>query len=86
MPLARGTRLGNYEIVAPLAAGGMAEVYRARGTKLGRDVALKVLPAEVSANPERLARFGREARTVASLTHPNIVVLHSMGSCTSCRS
>jgi serine/threonine protein kinase/tetratricopeptide (TPR) repeat protein len=78
MSLAIGTRLKNYEIVATLGAGGMGEVYRARDTKLGRDVALKVLPAEVSANPERLARFEREARTVASLTHPNIVVLHSM--------
>src|SRR5206468_2605669 len=78
MPLATGTRLGNYDIVASLGAGGMGEVYRARDTKLGREVALKVLLAEVSANPDRLARFAREARTVASLTHPNIVVLHSM--------
>ena len=78
MPLARGTRIGNYEIVALLGVGGMGEVYRARDTRLGREVALKLLPAEVSANPERLARFEREARTVASLTHPNIVVLHTM--------
>jgi serine/threonine protein kinase/tetratricopeptide (TPR) repeat protein len=78
MPLAAGTRLGNYEIVAPLGAGGMGEVYRARDTKLGREIALKVLPAEVSSNAERFARFEREARTVAGLTHPNIVVLHSM--------
>lgn len=78
MPLATGTRLGNYEIVSPLGAGGMGEVYRARDAKLGREVALKVLPAEMSANLERYARFEREARTVAGLTHPNIVVLHSM--------
>src|SRR5204862_2501284 len=67
-----------YEIIGPLGAGGMGEVYRARDSKLGREVALKVLPTEVSANADRLARFEREARTVASLNHPNIVVLHSM--------
>src|SRR5512140_1632935 len=78
MFLAPGTRLGNYEIVAPLGAGGMGEVYRARDTRLGREVALKVLPAEVSANADRFARFEREARTVAGLNHPNIVVLYSM--------
>jgi TolB-like protein len=78
MRLTPGTRLGPYEIVAPLGAGGMGEVYRARDTKLGREIALKVLPADVSANADRLARFEREARTVASLNHPNIVVLHSM--------
>jgi serine/threonine protein kinase len=78
MPLATGTRLGAYEIVAPLGAGGMGEVYRARDTKLGREIALKVLPAEVSSHSDRLARFEREARTVAGLSHPNIVVLHSM--------
>jgi serine/threonine protein kinase len=78
MPLMAGYRLGAYEIVSPLGAGGMGEVYRARDTKLGRDVALKVLPAEVSSDAERLARFEREARTVAGLSHPNIVVLHSM--------
>jgi serine/threonine protein kinase/tetratricopeptide (TPR) repeat protein len=78
MPLATGTRLGNYEIVAPLGAGGMGEVYRARDTRLGREVALKLLPAEVSSDAERLARFEREARTVAGLTHPNIVVLYTM--------
>src|SRR5881392_2780956 len=80
MPLAPGTRLGSYEIVAPLGAGGMGEVYRARDLRLGREVALKVLPAEVAGNPDRLARFEREARTVAGLNHPNIVVLHSMES------
>jgi serine/threonine protein kinase len=78
MALATGTRLGTYEILAPLGAGGMGEVYRARDTKLGREVALKVLPAAMASDPERLARFEREARTVAGLSHPNIVVLHSM--------
>jgi serine/threonine protein kinase/tetratricopeptide (TPR) repeat protein len=78
MPLSAGTRLGTYEIVAPLGAGGMGEVYRARDIKLGREVALKVLPEAVAGSPDRLARFEREARTVAGLNHPNIVVLHSM--------
>jgi len=78
MPLAPGTRLGNYDIVAPLGAGGMGEVYRARDARLGREVALKVLPADVAADGARLARFEREARTVASLNHPNIVVLYSV--------
>ncbi len=78
MPLALGTRLGTYEIVAPLGAGGMGEVYRARDLRLGREIALKVLPAEMSADAERLARFEREASTVAGLNHPNIVVLHSI--------
>ncbi|MEO5618232.1 MAG: serine/threonine-protein kinase, partial [Candidatus Eisenbacteria bacterium] len=72
-----GTRLGPYEIVAPLGAGGMGEVYRAKDTRLGREVAIKVLPASVASHPERLARLEREARTVASLNHPNIVTLHS---------
>lgn len=78
MPLAAGTRLGAYEIVAPLGAGGMGEVYRARDTRLGRDIALKVLPDAYSTAPERLARFEREARIVAGLNHPNIVTLHSI--------
>ena len=78
MPLPAGTRLGTYEIVAPLGAGGMGEVYRAHDTRLGRDVAVKVLPDEVASSPERLARFEREARIVASLNHPNIVTLHSI--------
>jgi eukaryotic-like serine/threonine-protein kinase len=75
MPLATGSRLGNYEILAPLGAGGMGEVYRARDSRLGREVALKVLPEAFAQDPERLARFDREARTLASLHHPNIASL-----------
>ncbi|MEO6463590.1 MAG: protein kinase, partial [Candidatus Eisenbacteria bacterium] len=78
MPQVPGTRLGPYEIVAALGAGGMGEVYRARDTRLGREVAVKVLPAGVANDPDRLARFEREARTVAALNHPNIVTLHSV--------
>ncbi|HUK52998.1 MAG TPA: serine/threonine-protein kinase, partial [Candidatus Binatia bacterium] len=78
MSLAAGTKLGPYEIVAPLGQGGMGEVYRARDTRLGREIAVKVLPTDVASSPDRLARFEREARTVASLNHPNIVVLHSI--------
>src|SRR5580765_6719075 len=72
MPLTAGSHLGPYEIVAPLGAGGMGEVYRARDTKLNRDVALKVLLPDVADNPERLARFRREAQILASLNHQNI--------------
>ncbi|HKC24782.1 MAG TPA: protein kinase, partial [Thermoanaerobaculia bacterium] len=78
MPLSAGTRLGPYEIVSPLGAGGMGEVYRAKDTKLGRDVAIKVLPESLSADPERLTRFEREARALASLNHPNIVTVYSV--------
>ena len=78
MSLAARTRLGAYEIVAPLGAGGMGEVYRAHDPRLGRDIAIKVLPADVASSRDRLARFEREARTVAGLNHPNIVVLHSI--------
>src|SRR5687767_13199131 len=78
MPLAGGTRLGTYEIVAMLGAGGMGEVYRAHDTRLGRQVAIKVLPDDVASTPERLARFEREAQIVASLNHPNIVTLYSI--------
>src|SRR6185369_17193666 len=78
MPLTPATRLGPYEIVALLGAGGMGEVYRARDARLGRDVALKVLPEALALSPDRLARFEREAKTVAGLNHPNIVVLHSI--------
>jgi serine/threonine protein kinase/Tfp pilus assembly protein PilF len=76
--LSLGTRLGPYEITAQIGEGGMGEVYRATDTKLGRDVAIKVLPADVAADPDRLARFDLEARTVAALNHPNIVVLYSV--------
>src|SRR5436305_1311277 len=79
MPLAAGTRLGPYEIVAPLGAGGMGEVYRARDSRLGREVALKVLPSDVSADPARRARFEQEARAAAALNHPNIVGVHDVG-------
>ena len=72
MRLAAGTRFGPYEIIAPLGAGGMGEVYRARDTKLGRSVAIKVLPHELTTDPERLARFEREGRLLASLNHPHI--------------
>src|SRR5262245_54545456 len=76
MSLGPGTRLGPYEIVSPLGAGGMGEVYRARDTKLGREVAIKVLPSSLTADPERLARFTREAQVLASLNHPNIAAIH----------
>ena len=79
MTLTPGTRLGPYEILAPLGAGGMGEVYRARDTRLGRDVAVKVLPQHLSANPEVRARFEREAKTVSSLNHPHICTLHDVG-------
>jgi Tol biopolymer transport system component len=79
MSLAAGHKLGPYEIVAPLGAGGMGEVYRARDTRLGRDVAVKVLPPDMAADPERRARFEREARAVAALNHPNICVIHDIG-------
>jgi serine/threonine-protein kinase len=78
MPIAAGTRFGPYEIIALLGAGGMGEVYRAKDPRLGRDVALKVLPPEVAASKEHLARFEREARAIAAINHPNIVVLYSV--------
>ena len=78
MELAPGQRFGPYEILSPLGAGGMGEVHRARDPRLGREVAIKVLPADVASTPGRLARFEREARAVAGLNHPNIVVLHSI--------
>src|SRR4030095_720706 len=78
MSLATGTRLGAYEIIDAIGAGGMGEVYRARDTKLNRDVALKVLPASVAGDPDRLARFRREAQVLASLNHPNIAHVHGL--------
>ncbi len=74
-----GTRLGPYEIVAPIGTGGMGEVYRAHDTRLGRDVAIKVLPSTLANDPEALARFEREARAVAAINHPNILALHDVG-------
>jgi len=79
MPLTAGTRLGPYEITSPLGAGGMGEVYRARDTRLDRDVAVKVLPQHLSGNPDLRARFEREARTASSLNHPSICTLFDMG-------
>ena len=79
MILAAGSKLGPYEIVAPLGAGGMGEVWRARDTRLGRDVAIKVLPPALAATPEVRARFEREAKTISSLNHPNICTLHDVG-------
>jgi serine/threonine protein kinase/tetratricopeptide (TPR) repeat protein len=77
--LVASSRLGPYEIVAPLGAGGMGEVYRARDTRLGREVAVKVLPEAVASEPDRQARFEREARAVAALSHPNILAIHDYG-------
>jgi serine/threonine protein kinase len=76
--LASGTRLGPYEIAALIGVGGMGEVYRARDTKLGRNVALKVLPAAFALDPDRMARFKREARVLASLNHPHISAIHGV--------
>lgn len=78
MALTAGERLGAYEIGALIGAGGMGEVYRARDTKLGREVAIKVLPEEFSRDPERLARFEREAKLLASLNHANIATLYGL--------
>src|ERR1700694_5090773 len=78
MPLSAGSRLGPYEILAPIGAGGMGEVYRARDTQLKRDVALKVLPEAFARDPERMARFQREAEVLASLNHPNIAAIYGV--------
>ena len=79
MSLAAGTRLGAYEIIALLGAGGMGEVYRAHNTRLGRDVAIKVIPAAFSADADRLQRFEQEARAAAALNHPNILAVYDVG-------
>src|ERR1044071_7479489 len=78
MPLTSGNRVGHYEILSPLGEGGMGEVYRATDTKLGRDVAIKLLPEEFAADPERMARFSREAQVLASLNHPNIAAIYGV--------
>src|SRR5690349_4120427 len=80
MPLAAGSRIGPYEIVGVLGTGGMGEVYRARDARLGRDVAVKILPDAYSSDPERLARFEQEARAAAALNHPNILAVYDVGS------
>jgi serine/threonine protein kinase len=79
MPLSIGDKLGPYEVLAPLGAGGMGEVYKARDTRLDRSVAVKVLPEEIAKREDLLARFEREARAVASLNHPNICSLFDIG-------
>jgi serine/threonine protein kinase len=78
MSLSAGTRLGHYEILAPLGAGGMGEVYRARDTKLGREVAIKFLPDVFARDADRMARFTREAQVLASLNHPNIAAIYGV--------
>jgi len=79
MALTSGTKLGPYEILSSLGAGGMGEVYRARDTRLERTVAIKVLPAHLSSDPVRKQRFEREAKTISNLNHPHICVLHDIG-------
>src|SRR5262245_14452164 len=78
MPLPPSTRVGAYEILALIGQGGMGEVYRARDTRLGRDVAVKILPPLFASDPDRMSRFEREARVLASLQHSNIAVLHGL--------
>jgi serine/threonine protein kinase len=79
MALTSGTKIGPYEIISSLGAGGMGEVYRATDTRLGRDVAIKVLPEALARDAERLRRFETEARAVAALNHPNILSIHDIG-------
>ena len=78
MPLSEGTRIGPYEIVGQIGAGGMGEVYRATDTKLGRDVAIKTLPGTLAQDPDRLARFEREAKLLATLNHANIGAIYGL--------
>jgi len=79
LALTPGTRLGPYDIIAAIGAGGMGEVYRARDARLARDVAIKVLPTSFAADPDRRARFEREAQAVAALSHPNIIAIFDTG-------
>ena len=74
-----GTRLGHYEVVGPLGSGGMGEVYRAKDTKLGREVAIKVLPKHLQQDEDAMARFEREAKVISGLNHPNILTIHEVG-------
>src|SRR6187401_3703595 len=78
MSLSNGTKIGPYEVLSPLGAGGMGEVYRARDTRLDRDVAIKVLPELFALDPDRLTRFEREAKALASLSHPHIAQVHEI--------
>src|SRR5664279_801654 len=79
MALTSGTKLGPYEIQSPLGAGGMGEVYKARDTRLDRTVAVKILPAAVSSDPDRLLRFQHEARVLSTLNHPNVLAIFDVG-------
>ena len=79
MSLTKGERFGPYEILGPLGQGGMGEVFRARDTRLGREVAIKVLPKDMATDPAAAARFEQEARAVAALSHPNILAIHDFG-------
>src|SRR5260370_7411198 len=79
MPLSAGTRLGPYEILAPIGAGGMGEVYRAQDRRLGRHVAIKILPAKFTSDQNRVRRFVQEAKTASALNHPNITTVYDIG-------
>src|SRR5262249_33143818 len=79
MPISSGQRIGPYEVISSIGAGGMGEVYRARDPRLGRDIALKILPAEFSANRDSLKRFEQEARSASALNHPNIITIYDVG-------
>ncbi len=86
MSLGPGTRVGSYEIVAPLGAGGMGEVYRAHDSRLNRDVAIKSLPALLATDANRMARFQREAQVLAALSHPNIAAIYGLEESAACAS